>query len=182
MSQDNIVAEAVVAAKAAAGAADGAREAGAARARANRTGADRFSIVAHDCQRGCAHSGCHALVPHQHSPQRGLYGKHQPAESGWCGRADRSVCQGVWLGVGLRRRQRGSPAVAGQGPPQDQPLASGLHTTAALHPRLGRARSWRLGWSLYGSVRRNLKGWFLPGQVQVAEIVGSWLKKSHSAK
>ena len=29
---------------------------------------------------------------------------------------------------------------------------------------------------------RNLKGWFLPGQVKCPEIVGVWLKKGHAAQ
>ena len=56
------------------------------------------------------------------------------------------------------------------------------------HQRSTVSHAWK-GQILGGSGRggmdeqgRNLKGWFLPGQIEVGEIVGVGLQKSHAAE
>ena len=118
-----IVAEAVFAAEAAARAADGARQVGAAwQPEPDRTGADSFIVVANDCKRRRADASRHMHRPriHAHHSAGPAAGTRQLNQVGAAAQIDQSAWV-VLPAAFLRRHQRGNRAVAGPAvPPQDQ--------------------------------------------------------------
>ena len=180
-----VVTEAVFAAKAAARLADGALQAGAAwKPKPDRAGADRIGIVAYDSQRRCANSrrNMHRPCIHTHHSLGFAAGSCQLNQVGATAKIDkgaRVVGQKLVFtvtGVVIK------PLPSGRCPHKTNRYGAAAAPLKHLVPGMEGPDFGGSGGGGMDQKWRNIKVWFLPGQLELGEIGSTGFEEGHPAE